>query len=248
MGFISLWEMSPASLKLRSDEVHVWLTKLDRSPLFVQRLLCTLTEDERSRAERFYFQLDRGHFIVVRGALRFILSRYLDLAPGQLRFCYSEYGKPSLAKELGGDRVRFNVSHSHGLALFAFTYGREIGIDLERIRPGVIDEHIAERFFSPQETRKLRALPREAQDEAFFKCWTRKEAYIKAKGEGLSMPLDSFEVSLIPGEPAALLSTKGDPQERSRWSLLELFPAPGFVAAVAVQGDDWQLKCYSLIS
>lgn len=239
-----LWCNPPRSLSAARQEVHVWRSGLDLSPSRVDGFLSSLTSDEQARAQRFHFQRDREHFIVARGVLRAILGQYLDTEPGRIRFSYSEYGKPALAKELGADSVRFNMSHSHGLALFAVTLDRELGVDLEWIRPGVADDQIAERFFSPQEVRVLRALPRNLQDEAFFNCWTRKEAYIKAKGEGLSMPLNLFNVSLAPGEPAALLSTSGDPQEASRWSLRELFPGAGFAAAAAVQGDDWQFRCW----
>jgi 4'-phosphopantetheinyl transferase len=203
---------------------------------------CQARLDGHSR-RGFHFDKDRNHYIVARGTLRAILGYYLDLNPAGLRFCYGEYGKPMLVKETGGESLRFNVSHSDGLALFAAARGRELGIDLERIRAGLSDERIAERFFSRGEVRVLRELPQHLQDEAFFNCWTRKEAYIKAKGEGLSMPLSDFEVSLVPGERAALLSTKRDPQEAARWLIRELFPAPGFVAAVAVEGSDWQLRC-----
>lgn len=239
-----LWCSPPNSLSLTKQEVHVWRGKLDQSASQVNAYLGTLTPDEQARAARFHFQRDREHFVVARGVLRAIVGRYLDIEPGRIRFSYGEYGKPDLAKKLGGDLIRFNMSHSNGLALFAVTLDRELGVDLEWIRPGVADDQIAERFFSPQEVRVLRALPRDLQDEAFFNCWTRKEAYIKAKGEGLSMPLNLFNVSLAPGEPAALLSTAADPQEASRWSLRELFPAAGFAAAIAVEGDDWQLKCW----
>jgi 4'-phosphopantetheinyl transferase len=230
-------------VRLDDDEVHVWRCNLDQSMSVRQGLIDTLAEDERARAARFHFDEDRNHFIVARGTLRAMLGYYLNLNPASLRFCYGEYGKPMLAKELGGESLRFNLSHSDGLALFAVTRGREIGIDLERIRPGLSDERIAERFFSTGEVRALRELPHHLQDEAFFNCWTRKEAYIKARGEGLSIPLSEFEVSLAPGESAALLSTKRDPREAARWSIRELFPAPGFVAAVVVEGSDWQLRC-----
>lgn len=243
-SFIPIWCAPPEGLRLASDEVHVWRGELDRSSSYVQSLLRTLTADERSRAERLYFQNDRERFIVARGILRAILSRYLDTEPSRLRFCYTDYGKPAVVKEFGGDEVCFNVSHSHGLALFAVTRGRELGVDLEWRRSGLVNDQIAEQFFSAQEIRVLHSLPRNIQDQAFFNCWTRKEAYIKAKGEGFSMPLDRFSVSLAPGEPAVLMSTEADPQEAARWSLRELFPAPGFVAAVAVKGDGWQLKCW----
>lgn len=202
----------------------------------------TLDGNERVRAERFYFRRDRNHFIVAHGLLRLILSRYLNIEPSDLRFCYSPYGKPMLAKEFDGDRLRFNLSHSHGLALYAVTRARELGIDIERIRPDLTYEQLAERFFSPREVAALRAVPTSRRLGAFFSCWTRKEAYIKARGEGLSFPLDHFDVSLAPGEPATLLSTIGDPLETRRWSLRELDLAPGYAAALAVEGHDWRLK------
>jgi 4'-phosphopantetheinyl transferase len=234
----------PLGLKLSGSEVHVWRAELDRSLVCEERLLATLTEDERDRANRFHFKHDRSHFINARGILRDILGRYLDARASDLRFEYTKYGKPSLAKEFGGSALSFNLSHSKGVALYAFTTGRDLGIDVEWFRADVADEQIAEHFFSDQEVRALRQLEAGAQAEAFFNCWTRKEAYIKARGEGLSMPLDRFAVSLKPGDVAALLTTSGGVQETSRWKLLELFPGSAFAGAVAVEGHDWQLKCW----
>ena len=139
--------------------------------------------------------------------------------------------------------IRFNLSHSHGVALYAVTRGREVGIDLEYIRSDLEVEQIAERFFSRREIATLRALPIDLRTDAFFLCWTRKETYLKARGEGLSLPLDQFDVSLIPGEPAALLSTHRGSHEALRWSLQELTPAPGYVAALGVEGHGWDLAC-----
>jgi len=238
----SLWSSPPESLTLGSDEVHVWRVDLCREVAHLQSFQQVLAGDERARADRFYFEKDRQHFIVARGLLRILLGRYLNKQPHRLQFCYGPHGKPALVRELGGDDLRFNLSHSNGLVLYAITRGRELGIDLEYLRSWVSDEQIAERFFSPREVAALRALPDHARQRAFFNCWTRKEAYIKAKGEGLTLRLDQFEVSLVPGEPAALLRTYGDPQEASRWSLRELAPGPGYVAAVAVEGHSWQLK------
>lgn len=231
----------PESLILGSDEVHVWRAALDIPTQHVHALHQTLAADEIARADRFHFQRDRERFIIARGVLRAILGCYLRREPSQLRFCYNSHGKPVLAKESGGDAFRFNVSHSHRLALYAVTRGREVGVDLERIRPVPDADQIAERFFSPREVAVFRALPPRMQTPAFFSCWTRKEAYIKAKGEGLSIPLDQFDVSLAPGEPAALLHTQWDDQEASHWSLKALTPAPGYVAALAVEGHDWRL-------
>jgi 4'-phosphopantetheinyl transferase len=235
------WIFPPGILVLGCDAVHVWRATLDQTPSQIQGFLHTLAPDEQARAERFYFERDREHFIVARGVLRAILGGYLDRAPEYLSFCYGSHGKPALAGESDGDTIRFSVSHSHGVSLYAVARGREVGIDLELIRADVGALEIAERFFSQREVAMLRALPTEAQRQAFFRCWTRKEAYIKAQGEGLSMPLDQFDVSLTPGEPAAILGTQRNPSEASRWSLHELAPAPGYVAALAVAGHGWHL-------
>ena len=238
------WRDPPETLVLGGDEVQVWRAALDQTPSEIQRFLRTLAADEPARAKRFYFDRDRNHFIVARGVLRAILGGYLNQAPECISFGYSSHGKPALAGEPDRNTIRFNVSHSQGIALFAVTRGREVGVDLERIRSDVEVAEIAERFFSQRELATLRALPTGAQREAFFRCWTRKEAYIKARGEGLSLPLDQFDVSLAPGEPAALLGTRPDPAEASRWSLQELNPGPGFAAALAVAGPGWRLTCW----
>ena len=174
-----------------------------------------------------------------------ILGRYLGVHPRKLHFFYGANGKPELATVAGDETLRFNLSHSDGLALLAVTRGRQIGVDLERIRKDLAGEQIAARFFSPRETAELHAVPGNAKPAAFFNCWARKEAFIKATGEGLSCPLDLFDVSLVPGEPAALLSVRGDSQEASRWALRELMAGSGYAAALAVEGDDWRLRRYA---
>ncbi len=241
---IPSWYPPPKTLTFGSDEVHVWCASLDLTTPQLQGLEQTLSAEELERAKRYYFQKDREHFIAARGLLRDILGRYLQIEPNQIRFCYGAYGKPELSGEDGWEALCFNVSYSHGLALYAITHGREIGVDLECIRPVQEAEQIAERFFSARENAVFRALPAHEKLQAFFNCWTRKEAYIKAIGDGLSRPLDQFDVSLAPGEPAALLRTNGDHREASRWSLHKLDPGPGYVAALAVEGDGWQLKCW----
>ncbi len=203
----------------------------------------TLTDDEVERAERFHFDKDRDRYIVARGLLRKILGGYVGKKPQKLRFRYSDYGKPELTDEAKGQNINFNLSHSHGLALYGVTRNRGIGVDLELIRADFADEKIAERFFSPREVATLRSLPKEVQARAFFNCWTRKEAYLKALGDGLSRPLGDFEVSLVPGEPAKLLRVGWDPAERDRWSLQALEPALGYVGAVAVEGQDCRILC-----
>jgi len=196
------------------------------------------------RARRFHFQRDSERFIVTRGLLRCILGRYLGIEPGRLRFVYNSYGKPALATASDEGALCFNLSHSGGLALYAVARGRQVGIDLERIRAVPEIEQIAQRFFSSREYAAFRSLAAGLRQEAFYSCWTRKEAYIKARGQGLSLPLDQFDVSLVPGEPARLLDVRGDSQDGHHWLLRELEPGPGYVAALAVEGHGWKLKCW----
>ena len=238
------WPSPPQTLVLGLDEIHVWRATLDQAPSQIQSFLHSLASDEQARAERFYFDRDRDHFIVARGVLRAILGRYLNQAPENLSFCYGSHGKPALAGKTGRDAIHFSVSHSHGVALYAVSRGREVGVDLEITRTDLAVAEIAERFFSRREIAMLRTLPPELHCQAFFRCWTRKEAYIKARGEGLSLPLDQFDVSLLPGEPAAVLGTQQDPSEAPRWSLQELVPAPGFAAALAVEAHGLRLTCW----
>jgi 4'-phosphopantetheinyl transferase len=239
-----LWSLPPKTLLLGDNEVHVWRASLELPSSRVQRLQGNLSEEELERAERFHFQRHRSHFISARGLLRTILGRYLKIEPRRLRFRYGPKGKPGLAGDTSRGGLRFNVSHSHNLALYAVTHGRQIGVDVERIRPDLAGEKIAERFFSPREAATLRELPAEMQQEAFYTCWTRKEAYLKAVGEGITLRLDQFEVSVTPGEPAVLLSINGDPKEASYWSLKGLGPGPGYVGALAVKGHGWDLRCW----
>jgi len=239
---VTSWSIPTAPVTLAGDEVHVWRASLKQPASHVQRLFLTLTPDERERAGRFHFQKDRDHFTVARGLLRAILGRYLHEAPERLRFDYSSYGKPRLSEQFQRSALRFNVSHSHEFVVYALTRGRKIGVDIEYHRADVVGEEIAERFFSTNEVRDLCALPGHLREEAFFNCWTRKEAYIKARGEGLSHPLDQFDVSLAPGKPAALLATRGDARELSRWTICAFTTEGNYSAALAVEGHDLRFK------
>jgi 4'-phosphopantetheinyl transferase len=229
------WRPPRRSLDFQPENIQVWRAWLDQPPSQIEKLLETLSPDERDRAARFYFQKDRDHYIVGRGTLRMILGRYLNIEPEALRFNYSAYGKPSLTREFGGDFVRFNLSHSYGLALFAVSRGCDVGIDLELIKSDFATMAIAEKFFSPREVSVLLRLSPHYRTQAFFNCWTRKEAYVKARGEGLSLALDKFDVSLAPGDPAALLYAEGDPQAAKVWALKELTLDGGYVGALAVR-------------
>ena len=244
ISVVPSWNSPPLDLTFDLGEIHVWRVSLAQTESCLQSLQQTLSTDERTKADRFRFPKDRSQFIVSRGALRAILSRYLNISSHILRFDYNPYGKPSLIVAQGGNTLRFNLSHSRGLALIALTKNRDIGVDIEGINPNFSCLEIAEKFFSPLENSVLRSLPEHLQATAFFTCWTRKEAYIKAVGKGLSIPLNQFDVSLAPGEPAALLNVEGNPEEASKWSLIELFPSSDMVAAVAVAGDCWKLHCW----
>jgi 4'-phosphopantetheinyl transferase len=237
-----IWGVPPVTMELGNNEVHVWRVPLDEIVAQTDSYLHALAADERARAERLYFQRDRDRFIAAHGALRAILGFYLNRAPECVSFDYGSHGKPALAWESGGDTIRFNMSHSRGGALYAVARAREVGIDVEFIHRNLEVEQIADRFFSRRETATLRALPTDSRKYAFFLCWTRKEAYIKARGEGLSMPLDQFDVSLIPGEPAGLLNTQPDSDDAVRWSMQDLNLAGGYVAALAVEGRGWSLS------
>lgn len=232
-------------LLLRTDEVHIWSVNLNMPELQIKKLQLYLSADELQRAQRFYFEKDRNDFIVGRGILRRLLSNYLDRQPYEFIFEYNKFGKPFLPYAFGGDNFRFNLSHSHGLALYAFALNHEVGIDIEYIREDFSDLEIADRFFSPDEVAELRSLPQQDQKQAFFLCWTRKEAFIKGKGKGLSIPLDQFDVSITPGQPAELLRTKYNRKDALQWSLYNLSLKPDYAAAVAVEGvRQWQLKFF----
>jgi 4'-phosphopantetheinyl transferase len=200
-----------------------------------------LEAHELERAGRFHFDKHRNHFIVGRGGLRQVLARYLDVKPDELRFSYGMYGKP----ELAGERLRFNVSHSQGVALFAVAADRELGVDVEHIRPDFATQDIARRFFSRLEVATFDALQKEQQVAAFFRCWTRKEAYIKAIGRGMSEPLDAFDVTLAPSEAAALLRAEG--QDVSRWSMFDIDVGEDYAGALLVEAPVSQIRLWQLI-
>lgn len=211
--------------------VDIYPVRLDADPARLDSLYEVLSPQEREQAGRYRFAEHRREYIVCRGTLREVLSDYLETKPGRIEFVYNRHGKPRLR----GSDVHFNVSHSGGWALQAVTRGGEVGIDIERAEPRFAQEQIPEHFFSPGEVTQLRSLPAHQQTAAFFRCWTRKEAYIKARGMGLALALDSFDVSLGPNEPPAFLRGAGD------WSVQDLplrdlgVPA-GYAAAIVAEG------------
>jgi len=194
-----------------------------------------LSPAERQRASRFAFDRDRLRFMVARAQLRELLAVRLDVPPESIELAYGERGKPALGRHFGDSDLRFNVSHSGDVAVYAFSHGREIGVDVEAVRTIRDADDIAARFFSRRENEAYLALDPCDKPLGFFNCWTRKEAFIKALGHGLYQPLDSFEVSLAPGDPARILSIGGATGDRCGWHMEAFTPAPGLAAAVVVE-------------
>jgi 4'-phosphopantetheinyl transferase len=236
----SLWRRRPETLTLGEGSVHVFAAALT-DPHAHASLVRLLSPDERERAARFQFELHRRRFVVARGLLRSILGSYLGVRPDGLRFAYGPRGKPRL--EMPPSTLRFSVAHSQDLALLAFSHDRELGVDVEAIRHIQDAEGIARRFFSASESVALAALPAFLKMQGFFNGWTRKEAFIKATGEGLAFPLDQFDVALAPGQPARLLRL-GWSDGANGWTLRDLEPAPGYAAALAFRGQDVQIECW----
>jgi 4'-phosphopantetheinyl transferase len=231
------WNTSPESLQLNAGQVHLWRLNLRLQNDLLLILEQTLSADEIQRANRFHFRRDRDRFIASHGCLREILAHYIHVGPEELYFHNNLYGKPALSCKFSEHQLNFNLSHSHELGLLAVCLDRRIGVDIEYIRPELDEIQIAQRFFSNYEVNTLLALPDHLKAEAFYNCWTRKEAYIKARGEGLYASLDQFSVTLIPGEPAILLNTLPDSQEASSWSLFHINPEPAYISALAVEGN-----------
>lgn len=226
----STWTEPPSSPSLETGTVHVWRIALNQEDDRVERFRQTLETGELERAGRFHFDKHRHHFIVARGFLRSVVARYLGSQPETLRFEYGVYGKPALSSE---HTLRFNLSHSNEVALLAVSLDAEIGVDVEHIRADFASEDIARRYFSRAEVEVFNALPAEDRVAAFFRCWTRKEAYIKAIGKGFSQALSAFDVTLAPGMAPALLRAEDD--DASRWWMSDIEVGEGYAGALIVE-------------
>lgn len=226
----------PGDLFLQEGEVHVWFVRLPKMSAHFESILEILAPDEVARAARFRFDGNRNEYILTRGFLRHILSSYAGSAPHLLRFCYNSYGKPTLAAPWCGNRLEFSVSHSRGVAVCAVMRDGQVGVDLEYLHQDVEFDQIAEQFFSPREMSLFRRLPSNKKRVAFFSCWTRKEAYIKARGEGMFLDLRSFDVAFAQDQPASVFIGTDNPSETRRWSLADLSAPVGYTASVAFEG------------
>lgn len=225
---------------IRKESIHIWTIKpLDLFP--DSSTACqVLSEDEMYRAERFKFAHDRHFFVACRAFLRFLLGHYLEKHTSEVTFCYTEYGKPSLPNS----GLYFNFSHSVDLAVLALSRIGELGVDLEYTAKKIDFMPIAAHFFAEKEYETLQQLPEKQRNLAFYLCWTRKEAFIKAVGEGLSFPLKKFEVSLIPDEPAEVIATHWEESERKHWSVFSFDPEPDYVGALASRFPHQEIKTF----
>ncbi len=238
------WPQASKALSLSFGEVHVWRVDLRLSAAESEHRTGLLSADERERAGRFLVEHARTEFVAARSALRSILARYLGREPRAIAFALGSLGKPSLA-DPGREPLYFNLSHSHGLALVAVTRRGEIGADVEQVRELVSADDLAGRFFHPNEVVTLRGLRPDQRMRGFFNAWTRKEAFLKATGKGISYGIDRVEVTLRPGEPPRVLGIDGDARAAAGWTLESLEPAPGYVGAVAIVGGWDRLARYS---
>lgn len=237
------WPPSPAELCLEAQVVHVWAAPLDLAAERIASLMKVLSTDELERAEKFHFPHLRNRYIAARGSLRVLLGRYLHRDPTALEFSYSSRGKPALNGQ-GTESLHFNLAHSHDLALIAVTRAAPVGVDVERIRPMRDADQIAGRFFSAREAEAFRKVPAAEQDAAFFSLWTRKEAWLKATGDGISESLSKFEVAFLPTDEPRVLAIGGDAAAGAAWSLSALNPAAGFVGALAAQCQGIRIECW----
>lgn len=237
--FPAIWKSARAPIFFGDNEVHLWLAAVPDCLAELETLREVLDAEERERAARFHFERDCKRYIVARGVLRLLLSTYLGTS--QFALTTNKFGKPSLQPP--HETLHFNVSHSRGLALFGFTRVNEIGVDVESIRPDFATLEIANRFFAPDEAATLAQLVESERAGAFFNCWTRKEAYIKARGIGLSLGLGTFAVTLKPGERAALVRVDNDADAPTRWTMLDLDVGAEYRAAATFEGGG-NVSCF----
>ncbi len=237
------WQTPPDPFVLPANCIHVWRAELTCSPDALKSYAQTLSPDEQERAARFHFESDRNFYIAARGILRKLFAGYIETEPQTLQFETNAYGKPALSAPFDAS-LQFNLSHSGGIGLFAFARNQRVGVDVEFCRPNIDFMTLANSVFSPLERQFLRLMPTSYRAPAFFACWTRKEAYIKAQGQGMALALDSFDVSLTPGQPK-ILATRPDPTEARRWTLRDLMPGFGCAAALVVEGNSCSISLRS---
>lgn len=237
------WKSFGLDSSFMPGDVHVWRADFDQAGVDTRFLNC-LSADERRRAGQYRNEQGRRHFVLGRAILRDILSRYMHQSPKDIEITYGEAGKPAVAGFQAGSPLEFNLSHSAGLALYGFSANIRIGVDLEKIREMLDRDAIVRRFFCESEAAAYFRLAPQEREGAFFRSWTRKEAVLKALGDGLTRSLRSIEVTLSPGEAPRLLSVSARALDARSWTLADLAPAEGYAAALAAQGPIEAITCY----
>lgn len=238
------WEPQPKSLLLRYGDVHIWRAYISSWTAHTLDLAAVLSPDERARALRYHFPQHRNSFIVARAVLRRLIGQYLAMAPSAVRFTYNRYGKPFVLHD--SSDLHFNLAHAGDVALYALAR-REVGIDVEQVRHDLDWAGIARSHFSPAEQAEIASLPPALRSTAFFRCWTCKEAYIKARGMGLQIPLDQFDVACSPEKPAALRAVRTGDDVAARWSLHAVTIDAKHLGAVVVEGSRWQGRYWTYL-
>jgi 4'-phosphopantetheinyl transferase len=231
------------NLKLLPGEIHMWLIPEVQNENMMKVLSHKLNDAEKEKASRYYFEKKRRQYIITRGVLKILLEVYTRRNSEQFQIVQGIYGKPFMRSE--EEEIHFNISHSEGLSILGFSKEAPLGVDIEIIREIPERDEIAEKYFSKKENNIYKTIPEEYRTKAFFNCWTRKEAFIKAIGEGFSKPLDQFDVTFLSNEKTKLISIDGDTRKADEWSLQELKTAQGYVSAFAVKKRKFRLSCWT---
>ena len=242
-----LWREAMPGKSIGQNEVHIWKASLDLNSSQTEKFLKILSVDELQRAGRFHFEKDRHRYIAARGILRKILGTYIETKPDEILFEYSSFGKPAIATDRDFSNINFNLSHSGALALYAFTHDRKIGIDIEQVRFDIDVMEIAGKFFSEEEITSLKLTDEQDRHDVFHKYWTRKEAFLKALGEGISFPMKNFDVSSINETGLLKVELPADERNNVLWYLQDLFPVRGYRAAVVTEEGQCELSCLNFL-
>ena len=240
------WPSPPADLSLSRDDVHVWCSSLNFPDISIGQMAQVLSADELKRAERFHFHENRNQFIAAHALLRKLLAKYMNIEAGRISFEYGRNGKPFLSEKCSYEKIRFNLSRSNGYAIFAFANDREIGVDIEYVKEFAYMDKVAEQVFSPKDNAVLRSFAKIEKKEAFFTFWSRKEAYLKAIGEGFSSASDTVDISSYTIDESISVYSKGNSGAISCWTIQDLTPLPGFIAAFAVEGAGAVYHCWQI--
>ncbi len=236
----------PENLVLEGSDIHLWWSKFAAESAGDDKFWALLSGAEHERADRFRFAVHRKRFVICRGMLRKLLSAYKGIPPDSLQFSYNRYGKPELQTPVAAEPLHFNVSHSDQTIVIALTRAAPLGVDVEYMRRKTDYRNIAKRFFATAEWEDLCNVPQALRRRAFYNCWTRKEAYIKALGSGLSTSLNSFVVTLRPEHAPRVVLVDGDPRQAKDWSLYHFNPDPDTVGALAIKHPNCRLEVHWL--